>query len=446
MRESLAREERNAQAAAEAQVAAEAAREAQLARSEAAHDAARAGQLQGLLGRITAKAYDNTSNSVELARLEREAELAAKTYLDIAGRAEQVRSQLGSLAVLSTIVSPAVANAQAISPNPRRAVGIAFVGSLLFALLVALIAELVDVRLRTGDQIRRHFQLPTFGMFPILRGLRNESLQDSPVLRDPESLFAEVARSVEHEVRALAEPGKPQSVLITSPLPGDGKSTVALSLCAAAVSSGLRAIVVDFDLRNPLIPKLAGEVERPDLLDYLDGRGDLRKLLPPALDRGGDKVEEAPRLVLLATGTAIRNPGALITRRRLTPLFDRLRREFDLIVINAPPVLAVRDPRALAEVADTTLIVARWGHTTIDQMRSSLDLLNHRVAGAVFDQVDYVEHARRGYGGSVQFYMDSIKYYSGPAPHHRSFEEKTRDALAGFAAGVRGAFSPRRWR
>jgi Mrp family chromosome partitioning ATPase len=243
--------------------------------------------------------------------------------------------------------------------------------------------------------------------------------EESPVLRDPQSLFAEVARQLAAEVQHNGPDSGAQSVLITSPLPGDGKSTVALSLVAAAAALGRRAVLVDLDLRKPdVLQKLQYSLYTPDLVDYLTGTADVHKMLPAPQPHSAREIETYPPVVL-STREPVRDPASLMRVGKLQSMFDALREQFDLIVINAPATLAVRDARTMTDVADTTLMVVRWGSTTIEQMRASNQLLHGRIDGVVFNRVDYAEHARRGYGDAVEFYRDSASYYSGPVPQRR---------------------------
>ena len=115
-----------------------------------------------------------------------------------------------------------------------------------------------------------------------------------------------------------------------------------------------------------------------------------------------------------------------------------MRERFDLIVINAPATLAVRDARTLTDIADTTLVVLSWGKTTIEQMRATHQLLQGKIDAVVFNQVDYAEHARRGYGDAVQFYVDSSTYYSGPIPRRPSLGERWRDLFGRIAPAHAG--------
>src|SRR3546814_3249288 len=110
---------------------------------------------------------------------------------------------------------------------------------------------MVDNRLRSVDQLRRLFGLRTLAMLPKLEEPIPATIEDNPVTTEPQSLFTEIARNLASEIEELPHQGTSQRVLVTSPLPGDGKSSVALTLAAAAASMGRRAIVVDLDLRRP---------------------------------------------------------------------------------------------------------------------------------------------------------------------------------------------------
>jgi Mrp family chromosome partitioning ATPase/uncharacterized protein involved in exopolysaccharide biosynthesis len=405
----------------------EAARMTQLARSEADREAARAGQLQGIVGRLTSKARNNTGNTVQLEELDRAAEVSAKAYNEIAERISQVRSEMLVGGVTSTLISPAVATGDPVSPTPLKMTVLALLGSSFLGMLLIFAREIMDDKLRTVAQMRRLFSLPTFGMLPDLTDGVSEKLEDSPVISDPQSLFAEVARSSLVEVSALAPPGKSQSILVTSPLPGDGKSVVTLTLAAAAMVMGKKVVIVDLDLRRAsILQKIHRELHSPELLDVLKGHVDLKAISaqnaeqahPPA--QFGEADVDLSRLTLLSATRPVSEPAALLTSGRIHRLIDDLKLRYDIILINAPATLAVRDARTMCEFTDETVIVARWGVTTIDQMRATLELLGRdSVAGVMFNQVDYAEHARRRYGDSIEYYMHAADYYRPPVSRLR---------------------------
>jgi Mrp family chromosome partitioning ATPase/capsular polysaccharide biosynthesis protein len=426
---------------AQAVASAESAQMAEMARSQAAQDAARASRLEGTLASLTSRAFANNANSVRMAELERAAQLAETAYATIADRIEQIRAQMQLEGVNTLLVSPAVANYDRIAPRPLTFTLAAFLGSAVLAIMVALGIDLMDDRLRTSAQIRRLFGLPTLGMMPMIRGGFSDSLEENPVIRDPQSMFAESVRSTYSELRSLPRASQAQTVLVTSPLPGDGKSTVSLSLGAAAIAMGDSVVLVDLDLRRPgLLQKLQEELDTPDIIDVISGRIELDNILEdhsnrPVLEGPGGlgDVEANNHIVLLSAKRPVRDPAAVLTAIRLKSLIADLRSRFDLVVINAPAALAVRDARAMCDFADHTIIVSRWGKTTIDQMKATLSGLGGRVDGVVFDQVDYADHARRRYGDPIQYYMESSSYYSDLAPRRLTMLGQLRRFFGGSA-------------
>lgn len=416
--ENIAIERRQARAAAAEVNAADAQRMIGLAQSEASRDAATAARLAGIASSLESKAFQNVANSVELNELVRASELAEEAYQSIAARVEQVRAQMQLEGVSSSLVSPAVASFDPVSPSPIKTTLFALLAALTLGFLLAFTRELLDDRLRTAAQISRHFNLPTFGMLPLMPAdTLDEDPNRSPVIEDPQSLFAEVARSAVSDVRALRQKGNSQVILITSPLPGDGKSTVSVALAAAGAALGDRTVVLDLDLRKRgLLQQLQDSIPSADLIDVIAGRIELDTLLPlPAPDsheRAEDE-EEIGEVLVLSSSRKVDHPNSMISSRRLIKLVEALRERFDFVVINAPAALAVRDARTMCDYADHTIMVARWGRTTVEQMRAALQLLSFRPSAVIFDHVDYAEHARRRYGDSVQFYMDSSEYYSG---------------------------------
>lgn len=415
---------------------AEGARMAQMARSDAAGAASRAGLLRSQLGGMTQKAYQNIRDTVSLDVLTREADQAANAYNQITQRLSEIRAKNPLEGVNSTVVSPATVNKRAVSPEPMKTTTLAFLGSSIIAFLIAFAIDLFDNKLRTSAQIRKLFGLPTFGMLPLIDDNFGDKIEDSPVLQKPQSLFAEVSRAAYFDVNALAPSDQSQTVLVTSPLPGDGKSVVSVTLAAAAMASGRRVAVLDLDLRKTGLIQRLKRADTPDLIDILRGHVDFDKIALPMLPSPEEDQEESigtetesdsTRIALISATRPVAEPAVLLGSKALQILLTDLRAKFDFIVINAPAALAVKDARTMCSFADHTLVVARWGRTTIGQMSATMELLgSNRVAGVIYDQVDYEKHAQGRYGDAIQYYSESASYYSDPIPSRTSFVDRIR--------------------
>jgi uncharacterized protein involved in exopolysaccharide biosynthesis/Mrp family chromosome partitioning ATPase len=425
IKEAMDREQMASTAADRDRAAAAAARERQLAASEAAAAAARASTLESRVGAIRSKAFANNENLVQLSALERRAEVLRQSYIITAQRAQDVRAELKTTGVNSSIISQATVPDQPVAPAPKKAALAAFSGSMILGLLLIFAVEMFDNRIWSSEQIAQLFGMRTFAMFPEVNPTALTSHEENMVTRQPHSVYAEVARNLFAEIEHLAPENVPSSVLITSPLPGAGKSMVALALVTAAAAAGRRAVLVDLDFRNRRkgLHQAAGNpIDAPDLMEYLIGGAQTTKLLPPP--NPAESPRDAPTYtpVVLASQRND-NPAAFIRLSQIRRLLADLRNDFDLIVINAPSVLAVPDARTIVGLADTTVMVVRWGKTTIEQMRAATQILRERVDGAVINRVDYAEHAKRGHGDPLQYYAESIGSYETKA--------SGRDWLAG---------------
>lgn len=388
-------------AAAEAAMAAS--RETYLARSDAQDAAAREAALKRSLGALTLKAYDNAAGNVRLAELERTAETQRALYVGLAARLKQLGSALVSgtgLVLQSTAPVPVTP----ISPTPRKTLAMMLLGSAILGFACAFALEMTDQRLRSGQQIWRLFGLRSFAMIPLMRSGISRADAGRMLSEHPNSIFAEATRTLHTEIlRRRHGPGA-QVVLITSPFPGDGKTAVAHSLGATAIAAGRSAVVIDLDLRRtPRDGMLTADAA--NLSPYLEGLAPLQGLLP------SPSGEPAKSLLVLSAHKETRDPNAVLASPQLARLFDELRDRVDLIIIDAPPVLAVRDASNMLPLADMTLLVVRWGRTRIDEVASTLAALREPVSGVVLNAVDYPRHAQGRYGDTVQYFRRSRAYY-----------------------------------
>lgn len=380
-------------------------RESGLARSEAMGAAARAGVLSGHLMAKTAKAYANTAAGVRLSELERDAETQRTLYVGLATKLKQMSTGLVTgpgLVMHSATPIPRFP----FRPAPRKTLGIMLLASTILAFGCAFVAEMLDRRIRSTDQIARLFDLESFATVPMIWSGMSKRKAAGLIRERPGSAFADALRMLLREVTERRRGTSAQVVLITSPLPGDGKTTVAHGLGAIAIAAGLKTVLVDLDLRGPCTV-VGGKEGAVDLVACLDEGEPVRGLL----EHAGDTSDAA--LMVIAPHEQIRDPNGFLTSPGLTRFFADLRTRVDLVIIDAPPVLAVKDAANMVELADTTLLVVRWGRTKAEEMTDSLLAMKREVDGAVLNAVDFARHAQGRYGGPVQYFHRAHAYYRG---------------------------------
>ncbi|MBZ5502721.1 MAG: CpsD/CapB family tyrosine-protein kinase [Acidobacteriia bacterium] len=194
-----------------------------------------------------------------------------------------------------------------------------------------------------------------------------------------------------------------RTILVTSAIPGEGKTFVANNLAQAIVrQSDRRALLIDADLRRPRLHLSLGAPAEPGLADYLGGTAD-----EPSIIQHG----QAGNLYFIAGGSRATNPSELLSSGRLKTLLDRVGAEFDWIIVDSPPCVPVADAQILADLCDGVLLVVRAGTTGSEvARRASQEMQARNVVGVVLNAVEenhvhgsyyYYQGANYGYGDNA---------------------------------------------
>jgi capsular exopolysaccharide synthesis family protein len=215
---------------------------------------------------------------------------------------------------------------------------------------------------------------------------------------DPQGPCADRFRFLRMRLRELWSTDKLKSLLITSPLPHDGKSTVALNLATSLADHGKRSVLlVEADLHQPTLARQLG-------LDFQSGFAN-------CLEDGVDPFSVIRRIdplgwYLLPAGRARSNPTELLQRETVSEIFQTASRNFDWVIVDSPPIAPLADAMALRQQTDATLLVARAGRTPVQGVEDALNLLGRKhVLGIVLNGVEGMEKAYSeyyaSYGGSA---------------------------------------------
>jgi polysaccharide biosynthesis transport protein len=263
--------------------------------------------------------------------------------------------------------------------------------------------EQLDTRLRSTRQVEELLEVPSLGLVPNVAGLGVPLRQ---YLTDrPESAYAQAMRALYAQLQLTEVEGAFRVLLVTSALPGEGKTSLAASLAACAAELQGRTVLLDLDLRRPKVAREFGFEPRVGVVELLEGELGLEDAIWHDADGGVD--------VLPVAGNHP-NPFSLLTSARLTNLLKQLDAHYDCVIIDSPPVLGVPDAKTLAGAADAIVFVLHWDRTTRAAAQAALKELRPfctRVAGAVLSRVDLKRHARYSYGDAGQYYMQYSTYY-----------------------------------
>ena len=346
-------------------------------------------------------ARQNTAE-VGLRELERQAEANRVLYETFLNRFKQTSAQQDIQEADARLVSQAEPPAIPSFPKRTMLIGIALLMSMIIGGIVAFTAEHLDNGFHSSEQIERTAGVPFLGLVPETKsGMRPHDL----VLRKPVSNYAEAIRAVRTALRFSNVDSPPKVVLVTSSVPQEGKSTFAVSLARSVARSGGRALIVDCDLRHPTIGGMLGESDDADLLEYFRDGADLSQLVKV-------DAESTLHYILSRVGTA--NPQDLLGSQHMRNFLLAARERYDLVVLDAPPVLAVTDALVLSHLVDAALFMIRWERTPRPVALGALRLLQtqgRHLAGAVLTRVNIRKHARYGFGDHGYYYGNYGNYY-----------------------------------
>lgn len=280
-------------------------------------------------------------------------------------------------------------------------------GGFLGAFLVAglcLFRELSDLRIKTVSELRHAVMQPLLGTIGHFSGTVDPGATRStlhPALRyllSPRSTEAENYRALRSALTVIGQETQATTLLMTSPESGDGKTTTVANLAIAIAQSGKKVLLIDADLRRPTahhLFQLSGDL---GLVDVLHGEID------PLTAARQTSVEH---LMVLTAGQPPSNPAELLSGPRLATALRELQSEFDLILIDSPPLLAVSDPCVIARQTDGVLLVMRLGKTNLNTARRARDVIaTHglRVVGLVANDVPASDGS--SYNGDDVYYRD----------------------------------------
>lgn len=287
-----------------------------------------------------------------------------------------------------SVTRPATLEPAPVSPKPARNLALGLILGLILGFGAALLRDVLDKSVKSqGD-------LKTVTDRTILGGIAFDADASSHPLIvqvDPRSQRAEAFRSLRTNLQFINVANPPKSIVVTSSLPGEGKSTTTANLAISLAETGLKVVVIEGDLRRPRLLDYLGFEGSVGLTDVLVGRVEVDDVLQP-FGRTG--------LRLLGAGPIPPNPSELLGSANMEQLIEDLTERFDYVLIDAPPLLPVTDAAVLSTIVDGALVVVGAGVAQREHVRralESLEAVNGLVLGLILNRVRAKELGA-GYG------------------------------------------------
>jgi polysaccharide biosynthesis transport protein len=343
-------------------------------------------------------AYRLNEDEAQYEILRHEAELNRDLYDALQMRLKEASVTAGLSATNITVVDRASVPLVPVAPRKTLSLLLGLLGGLLCGTVLAFMIESIDDTLQTSEEVESVSMLPSLATIPHILGeagkrKRKQANETAPngahaqqliALHSPKSHAAEAYRGLRSSLLLSSIDRPPRVIVVTSAFPGEGKTTTAVNLAIALAQRGEKILLVDADLRRGSLDRIFKLEDKSFGLSTVLTHPAVRRELPIALP-------ELPMLRVLATGPRPPNPAEMLSSNRMEEQLAQWTQEFDRVVLDTAPVLAVSDTQAMAALADTVILVARAGMTrkrALIRARDLLSRINAPIAGVVVNDVD----------------------------------------------------------
>lgn len=366
----------------------------------------RLGKLGDVIGQYNEQISDLPATERKLAELKRSTEVTNQIYTFLLEKQQEASiaqaSEISNIRVIDLAVTPHTQ----IKPNIRLNLLLGVIAGLLLSVAVAFFLEFIDDSLKSIEEVERFVKRPVYGIIPRIPDYRKEddgtrTISSALVTHySPKSPISEAFRTLRTNIHFADPDRKLRALLVTSAGPSEGKSTIVSNLALTIANTGRKTLLIDCDLRKPNIHNIFELNRDPGLTTALLGEKSWREVV---------EATKIDNLSVLTSGPIPPNPTELLGSQQMKNLLAELKEEFELILLDSPPVIAVTDAAILSATVDGTLLVVELGRsraTAVNRGIGLLEKVNANLLGVVTNNIFAGYRYDYGYYSYYYYYAD----------------------------------------
>ncbi|MCT4372282.1 polysaccharide biosynthesis tyrosine autokinase [Yangia mangrovi] len=375
------------------------------AQAELTRNTSQLAALQNSLAELERQTEQQSQDLITLQQLSREAEASRLLYEYFLSRLKETSAQQGVQQADSRIISPAVEPVQASAPRKPLILAMSGILGLMLGAAFVLIREARNRAFRTAEQLEGTTGYATIGQLPMIKASRRKDAI-AYLKERPSSAAAEAVRNLRTSVMLSNVDTPPKVIMTCSALPGEGKTTVAMSLTLNFASMGKKVLLIEGDIRRRVFGQYLTTEQTDGVVSVLTGAKTFDEVVTHDDLVGAD---------VLLGDKGQSNAADIFSSVRFAELLKELRSRYDIIIVDTPPVLVVPDARVIAQHVDATVFVVKWDQTQREQVIGALrefESVGKPVSGLVLNQISPRGMKRYGYGNNYGPYSAyGAKYY-----------------------------------
>jgi succinoglycan biosynthesis transport protein ExoP len=373
---------------------------------------------------VSMRAGMGDETRVQLTELKREAEANRILYESFLNRSKETREAENIDQARAKIISLAETPLTPSWPRKSLILALFIVAGFMTGVMLAFVLELLSIGFTSPRQVENILGVACFGMIPEIVG--NEAGTDY-MIHNSASVYTESLRSILASVQFSNVQNAPKSVMIISSLPQEGKGWLSISLARVAAQAGKKVLLLDCDLHRPRVSDSFKGNPTETLNSYLSGDCSLFQAIHTDTPTGMHYIASSPHKG---------NIQEMLESSRMRDLMDYAHEEYDLVIMDSPPVVGISDVLYLSKLAQSTVLAIRWASTPRRIVNNALRALSRahiNLVGVVLTRVDMKQYKRFEFGDSYHYSFYN-SYYLDDAPAQPSLADNIKDKIVRFSA------------